>query len=443
MAEYADREHYIPLRKSDLVDMLCKDSKLPPEQRDDVRRFCQLVGAVWHFEYYETLEKLKDLFAPFDPDKETIEYRPLPGEKRPKQMEALFEQFIHLMERANFKRLTRRDIDAAIEGGASDWGINMDVNWDVFEHIEVFVRGDQEVTRTKKHWLWWWQTVSSKVPSYRRVVLLLKLRKHHLLPESVDTNAVYLKVFKDIPKLDLEMILPGTSLQMPWSQQLKLGGSLLGTLGYAIYSLGWKMYAAILAILGLAAKFTFAAVEYALIAPFVILFGYGYKQWYTWQVTKTEYAKMLVESLYYQNLDNNLGVVTRLLDEAEEQECRETILAYFYLAKHAPPQGWTSEQLDDYVEMELEGQLNMKVDFEIGDALDKLERLKIVTKHGDYYRAVSLEKALEALDYRWDNYFQYNLPPGSPPPTSKPVPTKAAGPVAKDSEALPQLERFE
>jgi hypothetical protein len=117
---------------------------------------------------------------------------------------------------------------------------------------------------------------------------------------------------------------------------------------------------------------------------------------------------MLTESLYYQTLDNNAGVLTHILDEAEEQECREAILAYFCLLRHAPPQGWTSEQLDDYVEMYLEGSAKLKVDFEIGDALEKVERLGVVVKSNNFYKAVPLEKALEKLDYRWDNYFQYN-----------------------------------
>jgi hypothetical protein len=60
--------------------------------------------------------------------------------------------------------------------------------------------------------------------------------------------------------------------------------------------------------------------------------------------------------------------------------------------------------------MYLEGTANLKVDFEIGDALDKLERLQIVKKTGDHYHAVALEKALEMLDWRWDNYFKYANP---------------------------------
>ncbi len=73
-------------------------------------------------------------------------------------------------------------------------------------------------------------------------------------------------------------------------------------------------------------------------------------------------------------------------------------------------------QLDDYVEMYLEGSAGLKVDFEIGDALAKLERMRIVHKSGDYYRAVPLEKALEMLDWTWDNVFKYNNPKPETPP---------------------------
>ena len=60
--------------------------------------------------------------------------------------------------------------------------------------------------------------------------------------------------------------------------------------------------------------------------------------------------------------------------------------------------------------------MSLKVDFEIDDALAKLEKLGIVKKRGDRYSAVDLEKALEMLDYRWDNYFKYSNPEYEAPP---------------------------
>jgi hypothetical protein len=136
--------------------------------------------------------------------------------------------------------------------------------------------------------------------------------------------------------------------------------------------------------------------------------GYGYKQWYGFQATRQTYSLQLTQSLYYQNLDNNAGVLYHLLDEAEEQECREAILAYYYLWRFAGTEGWTAASLDDYVELDLERLAQLKVDFEIGDALDKLETLGLTEKIGDRYRAVALDRALEILDFKWDNYFQYN-----------------------------------
>src|SRR5262249_48962313 len=87
----------------------------------------------------------------------------------------------------------------------------------------------------------------------------------------------------------------------------------------------------------------------------------------------------------------------------------------------AGERGWTAADLDDYVEMDLERLANLKVDFEIGDAIDKLEKLRIVEKVGDRYRAHPLHKALEMLDYTWDNYFKYANPEPETPPRHKPV----------------------
>src|SRR5207249_89917 len=132
-------------------------------------------------------------------------------------------------------------------------------------------------------------------------------------------------------------------------------------------------------------------------------FGYGVKSYYGYQQTKQRYSLLLTEVLYFQNLDTNAGVLFRVLDEAEEQECREAILAYYFLWRQAGAEGWTSAMLDDSIEQYLERQANLQVDFEIGDAMAKLEKLRIVEKIGDRYRARPIEKALEMLDWTWDN----------------------------------------
>ncbi len=82
MAEYKDREHFIPLRKSDLIELLRKDKKLSAAEREPFRQFCTLISAVFHFEYLKQLEELKDAYAPFDPDADTKPLRPVSAEER-------------------------------------------------------------------------------------------------------------------------------------------------------------------------------------------------------------------------------------------------------------------------------------------------------------------------------------------------------------------------
>lgn len=74
--------------------------------------------------------------------------------------------------------------------------------------------------------------------------------------------------------------------------------------------------------------------------------------------------------------------------------------------------------LEDYIELYLEGNAGVKVGFEIDDALAKLERMHIIQKAGHHYRAVPIDKALEMLDWTWDNYFKYNNPEPETPPIS-------------------------
>ncbi len=405
MAEYADREHYIPLRKSDLVSLLCRDKQLPAERREPVRQFCALASAVFHFEYQQWLEELKDAYAPFDPDSETKPLAPLLPEERSARLEKVFAAFTRLMERANFKRLGPDEVRAAVQAHAAGRGLQTDVDLSVFERLELFVRGEGVGTETSRPWWKLWRKHEERVPLYHRVVLIVKLRPHRRLPKTVRTDVVFLKVFKDIPKASLGMFQPGARVRLSRVDQALIVYPLVFGLGLTLINVLTDVFSHGRQIAALLSWSLAGAVG-----------GYGYKSYHSYQSKKQAYSLRLTQSLYYQTLDSNTGVLMHVLDEAEEQECRETYLAYYCLWKYAPPEGWSAPQLDDYVELYLEGQANLKVDFEIGDALEKLERFRLVVKSGERYRAVPLEKALEMLDYKWDNYFKYNNPEYEAPP---------------------------
>lgn len=395
MAEFKDREHYIPLRKSDLVRLLADDPAMEPDAAERFRRLSAILSAMIHFESYRLLEELKDGYAPFDPESVTAEVRKLSDAERQALLDDLFVRFGDLMRRANFKELGLQDLQSALEK-ASDIGINMDVDLSIFERLKVFVRGEGKAKRTVRRLWTFWRKREVVLELYQRFVIIVKMKPSARIPEDVDTADVFLKFFRDIPKDDLEMMLPGARAVMPMSQRLKMGGSLLSGLVLLGYNVFKQVVTA--AVFGVAYLYGF----------FFALVGYGWRQYAGYQNTRNVYNLRLTRSLYYQNLANNAGVIACLIDEAEEQDCREALLGYYFLWRDPKPEGWAAADLDDRIEQELERRTGLKVDFEIEDALDKLVRLKLATVAAGRYFAVPIDRALEALDETWDNIFCYS-----------------------------------
>src|SRR5882672_2570064 len=94
MAEYHDREHFLPIRKADLIELLCRTKPVggaavlsAPEQ-DQFRRLCTILGAYYHHKYRARLEALKDAYTPFDPDRDTKVLTALTDEQRAGQLDS-------------------------------------------------------------------------------------------------------------------------------------------------------------------------------------------------------------------------------------------------------------------------------------------------------------------------------------------------------------------
>ena len=113
----------------------------------------------------------------------------------------------------------------------------------------------------------------------------------------------------------------------------------------------------------------------------------------------------LTRSLYYQNLDNNAGVIFRILDEAELQEFAETLLAYAILWRCDRPEGLTPDELDRRAETLLLRTVQDDVDFDLHDALRKLLAFGLVRRAGNRLIAVPMNEAARELDEQWDNLF--------------------------------------
>jgi hypothetical protein len=385
MGEWEGLPHFIPLARSELIDLVCADAALTDEGREQLRALADATALACHLEYHHRLVELKRAYAPFDPDTDAVTVLSIPAAQRQQRLNDLYSDFGWLLERAHFRHLGREDIEPALDS-PSDWGIRMDVDFSVFEHLAIFARGHAVQTRKRQRWLS--QPEEVEVPVWRRLVVILRLRPHPRLGGPADTDNVYLKIFKDIPKLDVMMLLPGARVRLSTGDRSRIGLPLVSGLGLACYKilgdLGWAIEKALTS-------------ENAIWALAVGGIGYGYRSFYGYQQTRQRYHLALAQSLYFQNLDSNAGVLTRLLDEAEEQDSLLGLLAYFCLLRFAEAEGWSAADLDASVELYLDRYADVSFVCPAGAALAQLRKLGLVEEAACRCRAVPLPRALEAL----------------------------------------------
>ena len=403
MLKPLDREPFIPVRVADVITHLLNergpkgDTPLSLADQELFQQFAERATTQVHTRYLEIIKNLGADYAGFDPDSEMLGQMAATESEKQIQLEDLIERFAALLDHANFKRLTRDELEDIMRG-ASEWGVDMRVPWEAYEKVDLYVRGRSVGRRLRRKWYRFFRLEEVIVPVYSRVVLILKQREHKVLGKEPDTEHVFLKLFKDIPTMDLEMLLPGTTIRMPWLDRLRLGGSGLGSLGYVLFKLQ-TMLGTVLKALGLVttgAMFGDQGVValLALYAPLALVGGYAYKTYASFNTTKKSYELQLSQSLYYQNLDNNAGVLYRLLNAAEEQESREVLLSYYFLWKYSGERGWTAKELDEYVELELGRQIDHEVDFDIDDALAKLKSNNLAKERDGRWHAIPLTEVL-------------------------------------------------
>lgn len=392
LAEPMKPEPYIPLSVTDLIDVLLTEAgtpERPPLPHDQHEAFLTLADAmIQRVEtgYRSLFKLLKDAYAPFDPDSETYRLRDLGIDGFRGRLDRLFTSFTVLLERGGFHRMTREEIEITMQG-ASYWGIEMDVCWDVFERVEIFHRGHGMTWRTRYPWWKLFRLQEVELPTFRRVVVILKQQAHPRLGPHPDTNSVFLKVFKDIPSMDVEMLLPGTRLRMPRFERGKLGGTILSSIAYV----GWKI------VTSVSIPALLQGSLLALATPLLLILGYGYKTIYQYRVSKRSYLLQLTQSLYYQSLDSNAGVMHRLFDEAAEQDIRQTLLTYYFLWRFAGPGGWTIDELDREVEQDLLRRVRRTIEVDSDDAVQRLERFGVIRRSGDRFIALPIAAATAEL----------------------------------------------
>ncbi len=313
-----------------------------------------------------------------------------------------------LLARANYREVSGEELRAAFESQALS-AVRIEVNMAAFRELHIHARGREPRSEVVRSFL---GLVRRRVDFdvLDRVFVLSSMNPTELERERLKGHGgaqlrpspLMLKLFRGIPVPDMEMLLPNTRLRMR-----KLDQAVVFVPAFVSVALAAsKVLFSITAIVGLV-KFWIGLQQehpvesggWGLVAAgsFTLL-GITMGAWTKYQKRRLEYANAHSQTLYFQTLDSEAGAFLRVLDEAFEEEAKEAILAWSFLHAHGAA---TERDLDERVERWLLERTGTQCDFEVDDALAKLERLGVAAREGERWVASDPQVAELRLRDRW------------------------------------------
>jgi len=394
--------HHIPFSKEEIFSKF--ESQLSGADAADAKKFFMLIKNQIHLEFHQTIEELDRGYEPFNPN---TFYK---TESKNLDSSTFIKHLEYTLTKANYKALSQTELNDALEE-VSLFKIRLYVDFSDYKEIVLFTRGEsirkEQVTLFGRFF-----KREIEFNNYDSVVMFLHLKDEIIdatLQESCVPGSVVLKMFHNVPKADIEMLFPNTKIRMRLKDKLMIGiPALISGIVLAATKLG-ASFIIIATLVGFWLGLSDEPVNLnktsllVLVAGLGAIGGYLWKQFSGFNKKKLEFVQKLIENLYFKNLDNNEGVYYRLVNEAEKEEVKEVLLAYFYLLKSGKP--LSANELDLELEQWIKMIWGRRINFDIDDAIQKLQRLNLVTQKDTHFVAVSLPDALQSLDQRWDNYF--------------------------------------
>ncbi|NET44815.1 TMEM143 family protein [Okeania sp. SIO2B3] len=444
MTVYQDREAFIPYSRKDIIELCIQDGKLPESSLQKFRDFCSILLAYYHFKLHKTLEILKENYAPFNPDANT-KYIGYHSESELAMMKTkVVQSFEKILEQGNFFPISRASLERAFQE-TSLIELKTDINFDDFEEIICYCRGD--IYKTIKVKKFFFRKIEKKIDIFERVALLIKCQNTEDTDSSEDdgeeshlsSKKIYISLYKNIPKNDIEFLFPNVKVSMTLKDRLMLVVPAIG----AAVPIALKIVPQLLLIIGVIVFLAFGpsyveklnlranpedvrnmtGVLLASSSLFITLGGFCFKQYSKYKTKQIKFQKQVTDTLFFKNIANNAGVFQTLIDDAEEEECKEIILVYYHLLTSNTY--LTPEQLDNKIEAWMEQKFDTKIDFDIKGPLNNLAKIqgKIVRDDEDEdeisdiplltydengcCRVLPLDDAKQLIDYIWDNAFHY------------------------------------
>jgi hypothetical protein len=419
LAQADAREKFIPVTRAALMERLTRPQSWRGQQAREARRFFRYLDYWRQASYSAHLIEMNQTYEPFNPDSDLLVTRRYTDAERKTLQSRLLEQTQMLLEQANYTRIDPSDVKLILTSD-SHYGLDLEVDMHAFEELLIYYRGASKRRHSRRdaRKLYLFKE-EYDVPIFQRLMVLFKLKPFDVrvrevmraqgcerkqaerivrkmrgsLAKEINSDSVYLKLFKNIPRSDLEMCFPNTAVRFRLFDKLRLGVTAGGGFG--------------MGVVGTATKLAVAANPIALAGAVATLGGLAFRQGMKFIHKRNEYMVTMAQNLYFHALADNRGVMTVLADRASEEDVKEEMLLYSVLAKEAVHVNELRD-VDAAIEQQLLNTFGVSVNFDLEDALERLKRDGIIIIQPDgWIRTLQPADAAKHIDALWDSYLDH------------------------------------
>lgn len=409
------REKFLPVTRHALLDRLTVPGFWPNGDHTAARRFLRYLDHWRRHGYSTRLLDLEQLYEPFSPDTDLLQTRSFSVGERLAMQQRLVARMAELLIKDNFTRVAPGD-SSLILTKESHYGLDLKVDIGSFEELVIFYRGATTITEKRrdirKAWL---SFKESEVPVFQRLMILFKLKPfdvrvqevmkqaglprnkaesvvrkdRKMLPDTVTSDRIYIKLFKNMPRSDVEMAFPNTTVRFRLFDKLKFGVTAGSGVGVGI--------------VGAVGKLAMLSNPYTLMMTVASFGGVVARQISNFVAQRNHYMAVLAKNLYFHSMADNRAAMTLLADGAAEEDIKEEMLLYTWIANMPAVRVADLEAIKRGIEGWLRTGFAIEVDFDVFEACGRLKEEGVITESGDgTLKTLPPAEAALQIDRLWD-----------------------------------------
>lgn len=409
-----ERETFIPVTISALVDRLATRDAWPEGEARKAHRFFRYLEYWRRQNYTARMLELQPSYEPFSPDTDLLITRKHSAEELDHMQARVMSEMRAILAQANYTEVDPTDLGIILTKD-SHYGLDLFVDLGAFDECLLFYRGATTRRDTRRNWRKFMRREEFDVPIFQRLFVLFKLKPYEerlreimakeklnrreaekilkklrsVLPNSVSDDCIYMKLFKNIPRNDIEMCFPNTEVRFRLFDKVKLGVTAGGGLGVGA--------------VGAAGKLAMVASNPVAAAGAVAGLGaVAFRQFMSFTNQKQRYMVVMAQNLYFHSMADNRSAMVMLAERAAEEDVKEEMLLYSVLSKEKATRKDLAA-IDAAIEHYLHETFDVIVDFDLDDALGRLLDDGILTEREDgILETLPPYEASEHLDSKWD-----------------------------------------